>query len=91
MKKKTVFILLTLALLLCLCPSFASAGDASGQCGEDLYWSFDSSTGALTITGSGSAVFGVFRTAARARTAFASLAPLWSSVFLASTCEESMG
>ncbi len=56
MKKKTVFILLTLALLLCLCPSFASADDASGQCGEDLYWSFDSSTGALTITGSGSAV-----------------------------------
>ena len=51
------------------------------ECGADV----------ALMTGSGSAVFGVFRTASRARTAFASLAPLWSSVFLASTCEESMG
>ena len=56
MKKRIAFILLTLALLLCLLPVVASADDASGQCGDDLYWSFDSSTGALTITGSGSAV-----------------------------------
>ena len=50
--KKTAFILLTLALLLCLFPTFASA-DASGQCGTNLTWSFKESTGKLTITGSG--------------------------------------
>ena len=28
-------------------------GETSGQCGDDLYWSFDEETGTLTITGSG--------------------------------------
>ena len=51
MRKRIAFILLALALL-CLCPAFASA-DGSGQCGEDLYWSFDESTATLTFTGSG--------------------------------------
>ena len=42
------------------------------------------------MTGSGSAVFGVFRTPARARAAFTSLSHLWRSVFLARTCMDSL-
>lgn len=50
-KKRIVFLLLCLALLLLL-PAFAAA-DESGTCGDNLTWSFNSSTGKLTITGSG--------------------------------------
>jgi len=32
---------------------YQTASAASGQCGDDLYWSFDEDTGILTITGSG--------------------------------------
>ena len=42
------------------------------------------------MTGSGSAVFGVFRTPARARAAFTALSHVWRSVFLARTCSESL-
>ncbi|MBQ9211305.1 MAG: 4-(cytidine 5'-diphospho)-2-C-methyl-D-erythritol kinase [Clostridia bacterium] len=42
------------------------------------------------MTGSGSAVFGVFRTPAKARAAFSSLAVLWPATFLARTCPESI-
>ncbi len=42
------------------------------------------------MTGSGSAVFGVFRNSIRARAALSSLSRLWSSVFLAQTCSESL-
>ena len=42
------------------------------------------------MTGSGSAVFGVFRTPARARAAFTSLSTLWGPVFLTRTCQESI-
>ena len=52
MKKKTVFILLTLALLLCLFPTFAVA-TTSGQCGDNLYWSYEASSSILVIQGSG--------------------------------------
>ena len=41
------------------------------------------------MTGSGSAVFGVFRTPARARAALAPLSALWPSTFLCRTCAES--
>ena len=41
------------------------------------------------MTGSGSAVFGVFRTPARARAAFSCLAALWPASFLCRTCAES--
>ncbi len=34
--------------------SSEAASETSGSCGEDLAWSYDSSTGALTVTGSGS-------------------------------------
>ena len=65
MKKRTAFILLTLALLLCLCPVVAAGtgGDDelpeipidgnTQKCGDDLYWSFRATTGVLAITGSG--------------------------------------
>ena len=65
MKKRTAFTLLTLALLLCLCPVVAAGTGGDDElpeipvdgnkqkCGDDLYWSFNSSTGTLTITGSG--------------------------------------
>ena len=42
------------------------------------------------MTGSGSAVFGVFRTAAKARAAYSALALHSRSVFLAQTCPESL-
>lgn len=42
------------------------------------------------MTGSGSAVFGVFRTPARARSAFSALSLRYPSVFLARTCAESI-
>ena len=34
--------------------SSEAASETSGSCGADLAWSYDSSTGALTVTGSGS-------------------------------------
>ena len=54
MKKSLAFILIAMALLLCLCPTFAFAEEeTSGKCGDNLTWSFDEVTGILTITGSG--------------------------------------
>ena len=34
-------------------PFSAFALDSSGQCGNDVYWSFDSASGALTLSGTG--------------------------------------
>ena len=34
-------------------PEESSVPATSGQCGDDLYWSFDEATGTLTITGTG--------------------------------------
>ena len=58
MKKRYWLAILCAALVLAVVLPFtmrtASAeGETSGQCGDDLYWSFDESTGTLTITGSG--------------------------------------
>ncbi len=55
MKKllSVVLCLLMIAALLPLDLHTAKAEETSGQCGDDLYWSFDESTGTLTITGSG--------------------------------------
>ena len=52
MKKHIMRLLCVVLLLLTLCIG-ASAADAGGICGPSAYWSFDSSTGALTISGSG--------------------------------------
>ena len=52
MRKTTPLCLLCMALLLVLLPSFTRA-DSSGTCGRYLSWSFNSSTGKLTITGDG--------------------------------------
>ena len=56
MKKRILSILLALALLCAILPATslrASAATTSGTCGDNLTWSFDSSTGTLTIKGSG--------------------------------------
>ena len=56
MKKRILSILLALALLCTLVPAAvvpASAETTSGTCGANLTWTFDSSTGTLTIQGSG--------------------------------------
>ena len=50
----------------------------------------DSGAELALMTGSGSAVFGVYRTQSRARSAFSALAALWQSVFLTRTCVESI-
>ena len=56
MKRKVLSFILALALL---CSVFSrmsllvNAAVTSGQCGDNLYWSFDESTGKLTITGNG--------------------------------------
>lgn len=52
MKKQITRLLCAAILLLALCIG-ASAADASGTCGPSAWWSFDSSTGTLTISGSG--------------------------------------
>ena len=54
--KKLLSILLSLIMVLTVVPLAvipASALDATGQCGEHVYWNFNSSTGALTISGTG--------------------------------------
>ena len=55
MKKRILSLLLCVAMLLTLLPQtvlFASAA-TSGTCGDNLSWSYNSSTYTLTITGSG--------------------------------------
>ena len=55
MKKsvKIVFMSAVLMLMLSLCCFGASALEATGQCGDNVYWSFDESTGELVISGEG--------------------------------------
>lgn len=50
----------------------------------------ESGAEAALMTGSGSAVFGVYRTPAKARSALTSLSLLWPRTFLCKTCNESM-
>ena len=52
MKKHLTRLLCAALLLLALCIG-ASAAGTSGKCGPSAYWSFDSNTGTLTISGSG--------------------------------------
>ncbi len=52
MKKQLARLLSAALLLLALCIG-ASAAGTSGKCGPSACWSFDSSTGTLTISGSG--------------------------------------
>ena len=56
MKKRILSILLALALLCSLLPASTlpvRAATTSGTCGDNLTWTFDTSTGTLTIEGSG--------------------------------------
>ena len=56
-------------------PEIGRAVEKLKQCGAEV----------ALMTGSGSAVFGVFRSPMKARAAFSAIAPLWPSVFLTST------
>ena len=51
--KKWLLLALCLLLALALVPATARAEATSGKCGDNLSWSFNTSTGKLTITGSG--------------------------------------
>ncbi len=53
--KKLLSVVLCVLMLAALLPLdlHTASADTSGQCGDNLYWSFDEDTGTLTITGSG--------------------------------------
>lgn len=51
--KKSIAVLLTLAMLVCYVPIIASAETYSGTCGDNLTWSLDTQTGVLEINGEG--------------------------------------
>lgn len=53
--KHTILVIVVISMLIVgsLCTVNASAVQASGLCGENLTWSFDTSTGELIIAGSG--------------------------------------
>ncbi len=53
--KKLLSVVLCVLMLAALLPLglHTAIADTSGQCGNNLYWSFDEDTGTLTITGSG--------------------------------------
>ena len=55
--KKSIALVLILMLVMALLPmdlkTAGADGETSGQCGDNLYWSFDEETGTLTITDSG--------------------------------------
>ena len=55
MKRKTISLLLALALLFALAPQLTLTANAaaSGKCGDNLTWSFDAGSGTLTISGYG--------------------------------------
>lgn len=52
MKKYIVMLLLILAIVAVCTVSYADA-ETGGQCGENVYWSFDEQSGTLTISGEG--------------------------------------
>ena len=56
MKKnlKKLFLILFVVVMAVVCFAFsAGALDTTGQCGDNVYWTFDESTGELVISGSG--------------------------------------
>jgi len=56
MKKRFLSALLAVVMVIMMIPVFsltASAADASGTCGETATWTFDSTSGTLTISGTG--------------------------------------
>lgn len=58
MKKRMLSFLLIIALMLSLgTMTAAAAGSTSGTCGDSARWSFNPSTGVLTISGSGEVEF----------------------------------
>ena len=55
MKKRLLSAILSLCMLLTMAPTVAFAAEPiTGSCGDNLTWSLDSTTGTLTISGTGS-------------------------------------
>ena len=53
-KTKKLALMIAVLMLMAVCFAFgASALDATGQCGENVYWDFDSENGELVISGNG--------------------------------------
>ena len=48
-----IIALISLMLLVLAVPDDSEAGEISGKCGDNLTWSFDETTGILTISGTG--------------------------------------
>ena len=53
MFKKTLAVMLAMAMLLCAVPFTAAAKSYSGKCGDNLIWTLDTSTSMLEINGTG--------------------------------------
>lgn len=51
--KKIISALIGLAIVFSILGSFPATAADSGKCGENVYWSYDSDTGTLTISGTG--------------------------------------
>lgn len=55
MKKRILSMILAIVMLITMIPSFtiSSFAATSGECGDNIIWTFDVSTGTLTISGTG--------------------------------------
>ena len=54
-RTKKITLIMLAVVLMAVCFVFcASALDATGQCGDNVYWSFNENTGELVISGNGS-------------------------------------
>ena len=53
MRKKILMILAITVLMLTVLTVSASAAETSGTCGDNVMWTFDDTTGTLTISGEG--------------------------------------
>lgn len=51
--KRFLLVFVTILIVVIAAALSSSALDATGQCGDNVYWSFDEATGALTISGTG--------------------------------------
>ena len=53
MKRKIIFLIFSIVTVVMMCSLSVSAEVHSGQCGDNAYWKLDTSTGVMTISGTG--------------------------------------